>query len=78
MARHRITKEEVEELFEDQVVTNRRGLQAPDRIWVFGRTASGRYLKVICQELPSGALRPFTGWEMNRHEREIYDRQTAR
>jgi uncharacterized DUF497 family protein len=70
-----IAPEEVEELFERSVVRRRGGTDAPDRFRVLGRTAAGRYLAIIYQEKAQGLIRPFTGWNMRRNERELYDRQ---
>ena len=75
LARHGITADEVEELFDAPVVRRRGGTDAPDRFRVFGRTASGRYLGIIYQLRARGVIRPFTGWDMRPHERDLYDRQ---
>jgi uncharacterized DUF497 family protein len=75
LARHGITADEVEELFEGPTVRRRGGTDAPDRYRVLGRTASGRYLALIYQRLGRGMIRPFTGWDMRPHERDLYDRQ---
>lgn len=75
LARHGITPEEVEELFEGPVVRRRGGTDAPDRFRVLGRTAAGRYLAMVYQERARGVVRPFTGWDMRQHERRLYDRQ---
>jgi hypothetical protein len=44
LARHRITDEEVEELFAGDVVNLRGRTYPPDRFAVMGRTDGGRYL----------------------------------
>ena len=75
LARHGITPDEVEELFEATVIQRRGGTDAPDRVRVLGRTGAGRYLAIIYQKKPGGVIRPFTGWDMRLHERNIYDRQ---
>ena len=75
LARHAITPEEVEELFQEATVRRRGGTDAPDRVRILGRTTAGRYLTLIVQQKESGLIRPFTGWEMRSHERDIYDRQ---
>jgi uncharacterized DUF497 family protein len=75
LARHGITADEVEELFDAPVVRRRGGTDAPDRFRVLGRTASGRYLGIIYQQRARGVIRPFTGWDMRPHERDLYDRQ---
>ena len=75
LARHGIAPNEVEELFEAPIIRRRGGTDAPDRFRVLGRTAAGRYLAIVYQERARGVIRPFTGWEMRAHERELYDRQ---
>jgi uncharacterized DUF497 family protein len=78
LARHRITPEEVEELFDGSTLWRRGGTDAPNRVRVLGRTGAGRYLAIICQEKAGGVIRPFTGWDMRQHERDLYGRQTRR
>jgi uncharacterized DUF497 family protein len=75
LARHGITPDEVEELFEGPIVRRRGGTDAPDRFRALGRTVAGRYLAVVYQEKARGVTRPFTGWDLRPHERELYDRQ---
>jgi uncharacterized DUF497 family protein len=75
LARHGITEDEVEELFDGPILRRRGGTGAPDRVRTYGRTAAGRYLLIVCQIKPSGAIRPFTGREMRPNERELYGRQ---
>ena len=75
LARHSISADEVEELFESTVVRRRGGTDASDRVRVLGRTASGRYLGIIYQQKARGVIRPFTGWDLRPHERDLYDRQ---
>jgi uncharacterized protein len=76
LARHGITPDEVEELFDGLTVRRRGGTDARDRVRVLGRTAAGRYLALIVQQKSHGVIRPFTGWDMRPHERQLYDRQT--
>jgi uncharacterized DUF497 family protein len=78
LARHGISPDEVEELFEGIVVRRRGGTDAVDRFRLLGRTAAGRYLTIIAQRRARDAFRAFTGWDMRPHEREIYDRQVGR
>ena len=75
LAVHDISADEVEEMFEGRVVRRRGGTDAPDRFRVLGRTAAGRYLAIIIQQKAGGLIRPFTGWDMRPHEKELYDRQ---
>ncbi len=75
LARHLITPDEVEELFEGIVVRRRGGTDAPDRFQVLGRTSAGRYLAIVYQAKAQGVIRPFTGWDMRQRERDLYDRQ---
>jgi uncharacterized DUF497 family protein len=77
LERHGISPEEVEEVFEGRIVRRRGGTDAPDRFRVLGRTASGRYLTLVCQQKPGGIVRPFTGWDMRPHERALYGRQAG-
>ena len=76
LARHGISPDEVEDLFEGPIVHRRGGTDAPDRVRVLGRTAAGRYLAIVYQEKGRNLIRPFTGWDMRPHERDLYDRQT--
>jgi uncharacterized DUF497 family protein len=71
----RISPEEVEELFEGPIVRRRGGTDAADRFRVLGRTAGGRYLAIVVQLKEGDVIRPFTGWDMSRQERLLYDRQ---
>jgi len=57
------------------MVRRRGGTNAADRFRVLGRTAAGRYLALVYQGKAGGVIRPFTSWDMRRHERELYDRQ---
>jgi uncharacterized DUF497 family protein len=75
LALHGISVREVEELFEQPILRRRGGTDAPDRFRMLGRTAAGRYLAIVVQDKGQGVIRPFTGWEMSRNEREIYNRQ---
>lgn len=75
LVRHKITPDEIEELFEGPMIRRRGGTHTPDRFRVLGRSASGRYLVIVYQEKAHGMIRPFTGREMRLHERELYDRQ---
>jgi len=78
LARHRITPEEVEELFDGPTLGRRGGTDASDRVRILGCTEAGRYLAIICQEKAGDIIRPFTGWDMRQHERDLYVRQTRR
>jgi uncharacterized protein len=75
---HGISPDEVEEIFEAAVVLRRGGTDAADRFRALGRTAAGRYLVVIYQQLQAFYMRPITAWDMRPHERQIYDRQVGR
>lgn len=76
LARHDITRDEVEELFDGPIAGQRGGTDAPNRFRVLGRTAAGRYLLIIYERRGRGVIRPFTGRDMRPHERQQYDRQT--
>jgi uncharacterized protein len=76
LARHGITPDEIEELFEGPIVRRRGGTDAPDRFRVLGRTAAGRYLAIVYQQKGRDLIRPFTGWDMRPSEGGLYDRQT--
>jgi uncharacterized DUF497 family protein len=75
LARHRISPDEVEELFEGRTIRRRGGTDAPDRSRFLGRRAEGRYLTLVAQQKGPRLIRAFTGWDMRPHERELYDRQ---
>ena len=75
LARNRITPDEIEELFERIFLRRRGGTDAAGRFQVLGRTSAGRYLAIVYQAKAHGVIRPFTGWDMRRQERELYDRQ---
>ena len=75
LALHGISPDEVEELFEAPVIRRRGGTDARDRFRVLGRTGAGRYLAIVYQQKARGLIRPFTGWDMRPHERDLYDRQ---
>jgi uncharacterized DUF497 family protein len=77
LARHGISPDEVEDLFDGPTVALRMGTDAPDRFPVLGRTSGGRYLLLIYQQKPNRVIRPFTGRDMRPHERRVYDRQTG-
>lgn len=78
LAQHQITPEEVEDLFEGPILRQCGGTDAPDRFRVLGRIAAGRHLAIIVQDRGAAVVRPFTGWDMRRHERELYERQVRR
>ncbi|HLH27117.1 MAG TPA: BrnT family toxin [Chloroflexota bacterium] len=75
LALHGISPDEVEDMLEGPVIRRRGGTDAPDRFRVLGRTAAGHYLAIVIQQKGRGVIRPFTGWEMRPHERNLYDRQ---
>ena len=75
LARHGITRDEVEDLFYRRTIRQRRRGSVPDRRMVLGRTAAGRYLAIMYQAKGGELIRPFTGWEMRPYERRLYDRQ---
>jgi uncharacterized protein len=75
LARHGITRYEAEEVLDGPQLRRRGGTRAPDRFRVLGRTAAGRYLALVYQLKPRGLIRPFTGWDMDRYERDLYERQ---
>lgn len=75
LARHGITPDEIEDLFDGPVLRQRGGTDAPDRFRILGRTAAGRYLAIVSQQKPHGLIRPFPGWDIRPHERSLYDRQ---
>ena len=75
LARHRITLQEVEEVFFNEPVwaSNRRG-RAGNRVMI-GRTDGGRALTIIVRvELSTETIRAITGWESTRGERTRYAR----
>lgn len=78
LARHGISPDEAEEALRAPTVRRRGGTRAPDRFRVLGRTAAGRYLVLVYQMKAQGVVRPFTGRDMQAHEKEIYDRQVNR
>lgn len=75
LAHHGITPQEVQELYDGRIVHRRGGTRRPGRVRILGRTASGRYLALVIEPKEGDLIRPFTGWEMEQHERELYGRQ---
>lgn len=53
---HRVEPDEVEEAFEDprRLIRRTRSLQGVRRYQMIAQTASGRYLRVIFEQLPEG------------------------
>jgi len=76
LAGHGISPEEAEQVLSGPSVRTRGGTRAPDRFRALGRTTGGRYLLLICQLKSGGLIRPFSGWEMRPHERQLYERQS--
>jgi uncharacterized DUF497 family protein len=56
LARHGISRDEVEEVFYGRVLRLRHRTDAPDRHHILGRTASGRYLVVLYQTKARGVV----------------------
>lgn len=75
LARHSITPDEVEEVFDGPILHRRGGTDSSDRFRVLGRSAAGRYLALVYQAKGRDVVRPFTGRDMRQHERAIYERQ---
>ncbi len=75
LAQHRITPFEVQEVFDGHIMRKRGRTDRTDRVQILGRTAGGRYLLIIVEEKANDVIRPFTGWEMAPHERQLYGRQ---
>lgn len=75
LARHGITPDEAEDLFQGPILRRRGGTDAPDRFRALGRTAADRYLAIVYQMKPGGVIRVFTGWPMTAAERRLYERQ---
>ena len=74
IARHHVTPEEVQEVTYDS-----RSLvfgAAQKRYFVYGRTGSGRYLKVIVERLRGALFYPVTAYEMDEADQRRYDRQS--
>lgn len=59
---HGIKEYEVREIFADDHAWFRDGRLEPEDWYMIGRTRAGRALTIIVTVLPSGHLRPFTGW----------------
>jgi uncharacterized DUF497 family protein len=75
LARHGISTDEVEEMFDGRIVRRRGRTGAPHRRRLFGRTLGGRYLVIVYEIVGRERIRPFTGWDMRPHERSLYERQ---
>ena len=66
-ARHGVTKEEVEEVFQnatDADVSRSSGLPV-----VFGDTSTGRHLIVVYEEIDTDTVHPVTAYEVPRRQR---------
>jgi uncharacterized DUF497 family protein len=66
-AEHGITKEEVEEVFEN--ATDADVSQSSGRPVVFGDTSSGRHLMVVFDEIDADTAYPVTAYEVPRRQR---------
>ena len=66
-AEHDITKEEVEEVFEN--ATDADVSASSDRPVVFGDTSAGRHLMVVYEEIDADTVYPVTAYDVPRRER---------
>jgi len=66
-AQHGVTKEEVEEVFENP--TDYDVSQSSSRPVVFGDTSTGRHLMVVYEEVDEDTVYPMTAYEVPRRRR---------
>jgi uncharacterized protein len=72
IARHNVTPQEIEELFErNPVEFPDNPVDGEERFLAYGITAQGRLLTVAYTER-DGKVRPITAWDMTRQERKDY------
>jgi uncharacterized DUF497 family protein len=64
---HSITKEEVEEVFEN--VTDEDTSHSSGRPVVFGDTATGRHLMVVYEQIDADTVYPVTAYDVPRRQR---------
>jgi len=75
LARHHITPEEVEQVFDNDPVWASNKRNRPGNRLMFGRTNSGRELTVVVRIQPDmEIIRAITGWDSTRGERTRYGR----
>jgi uncharacterized DUF497 family protein len=66
-AEHGVTKEEVEEVFDDPTDTDIS--QSSGRPVVFGETSTGRHLLVVYEEIDADTVYPVTAFDVPRRQR---------
>lgn len=72
IARHRVTPDEAEEVFESNhyILRSRSG-----RYLILGKTAAGRYLVCIAEVGIQGSARVITAMDMREAQRKLYRRK---
>lgn len=71
IARHQVTPEEAEEVFQERVSVKR---VRDDRYMALGQTEEGRYLAVVFIR-KNNVIRVITARDMEKHERTLYKRK---
>jgi len=66
-AEHGVTKEEVEEVFQN--VTDADTSRSSGRPVIFGETAAGRHLMVVYEEIDADTVYPVTAYDVPRRQR---------
>ena len=68
IARHNLTKEDVEDVFEDPTGTNTS--RSSGRPVVFGETRNGRYIMVVYEAVDDSTVYPVTAFDVPRPKRK--------
>lgn len=75
IARHRVTPDEAEEVFQDRFIVRR---SREGRYVALGRSEAGRYLMCVFEKRgPPGCLRIITALDMDHKERKLFHREVS-
>jgi uncharacterized DUF497 family protein len=72
LAEHGVSRDEVEDVVDQDMYTVDRRREYPDQVRVTGCTRAGRWLTIALEDLGDDAYRPVTGWDATHAELEDY------
>ena len=76
LAGHGVSRDDVEDLVDQDNYTVDRRPEYPDQVRITGYTREGRWFTIVMEDLGEDAYRPITGWGATRAEIEDYREKT--